>query len=117
MMFEKIKRIIAQVPRGRVATYGQIAKLAGYPGAARQVAWALHNSSGLPWHRIIGAGGKISLTGDPGFEQRIRLQTEGVQFHGLRVDIKNHAWVPAKRSKVKTKTRSKINGTKSRRRS
>jgi methylated-DNA-protein-cysteine methyltransferase-like protein len=116
-MFEKIKRIIAQVPRGRVATYGQIAKLAGYPGAARQVAWALHNSSGLPWHRIIGAGGKISLTGDSGFEQRMRLQTEGVQFHGFRVDMKAHAWIPANKSKAKSKTKTKIGGTKSKRRS
>ena len=106
-MFEKIKRIIAKVPRGKVATYGQIAKLAGYPGAARQVVWALRSSSGLPWHRIIGAGGRISLTGDPGFEQRMRLQGEGVQFHGLRVDMKNHAWVPVKKSKVKTKSKSK----------
>jgi methylated-DNA-protein-cysteine methyltransferase-like protein len=107
-MFEKIKRVIARVPRGRVATYGQIAKLAGYPGAARQVAWALHNSSGLPWHRIVGAGGRISLGGDPGFEQRMRLQMEGVQFNGLRVDMKTHAWIPVKKSKSK----SRIGGTK-----
>jgi methylated-DNA-protein-cysteine methyltransferase-like protein len=112
-MFEKIKRIIAQVPWGRVATYGQVAKLAGYPGAARQVAWALHHSSGLPWHRIVGAGGKISLTGEAGFEQRMRLQMEGVEFHGLRVDMKTHAWIPPKGKK--NKPRTKISGTRSKR--
>ena len=100
-MFEKIQRVIAQVPRGRVATYGQIAKLAGYPGAARQVVWALRSGSGLPWHRVLAAGGKISLPGDAGFEQRMRLQMEGVGFHGARVDMKNYAWAPAKKVKVK----------------
>jgi methylated-DNA-protein-cysteine methyltransferase related protein len=114
-MFEKIKRVIAQVPRGKVATYGQVAKLAGYPGAARQVAWALHNSTGLPWHRIVGAGGKISLTGNPGFEQRMRLQMEGIQFNGLRIDMKVHAWTPA--AKPKKKTGAKSRATKSKRRS
>jgi methylated-DNA-protein-cysteine methyltransferase-like protein len=95
-MFEKIKRVISRVPRGRVATYGQIATLAGFPGAARQVVWALRGSFELPWHRIVGAGGKISLTGEPGFEQRMRLQSEGVVFNGLRVDMQNYAWQPSK---------------------
>jgi methylated-DNA-protein-cysteine methyltransferase-like protein len=105
-MFEKIKRVIVQVPRGRVATYGEIAKLAGYPGAARQVAWALHDYTGLPWHRIVGAGGKISLTGDSGLEQRMRLEMEGVVFIGQRVDMKNFSWMPKKAVKKKrTKSR------------
>src|SRR3954467_7057446 len=100
-MFEKIKQTISRVPYGRVATYGQIATLAGFPGAARQVSWALHNSRGLPWHRIVGAGGKISLPGEAGFGQRMRLQGEGVGFNVLRVDMKNFAWTPAKRAKKK----------------
>src|SRR3954464_14330422 len=100
-MFEKIKGMIARVPHGKVATYGQIAQLAGFPGAARQVSWALHNSRGLPWHRIVGAGGKISLPGEAGFEQRMRLQGEGVGFNGLRVDMKTFAWTPVKKVKKK----------------
>jgi methylated-DNA-protein-cysteine methyltransferase-like protein len=108
-MLEKIKRTISRVPYGRVATYGQIAKVAGFPGAARQVVWALHNSTGLPWHRIVAAGGKISLTGEAGFEQRMRLEMEGIRFTGLRVDMKTFAWVP--RKKVSEP------GTKSKRRS
>jgi methylated-DNA-protein-cysteine methyltransferase-like protein len=95
-MFEQIRRTIALIPSGKVATYGQIASLAGYPGAARQVAWALHNSSGLPWHRVLGSGGKILLSGHSGMEQRLRLQMEGVILHGMRVDLKLYGWQPGK---------------------
>jgi methylated-DNA-protein-cysteine methyltransferase-like protein len=89
-MFADFLAQVRRVPRGKVATYGDIAYAAGYPGAARQVAWALHSSQGLPWHRIIGAEGKVLLPGEAGFEQRMRLQAEGVQFHGLRVDMAAH---------------------------
>ncbi len=89
-MFSRMLACVARVPYGEVATYGDIAYAAGFPGAARQVAWALHASKGLPWHRIVGAGGKILLTGEAGFEQRLRLQKEGVVFRGLRIDMKQH---------------------------
>ena len=79
------------MPRGQVATYGDIAYAAGHPGAARQVAWALHaESAGLPWHRIVGAGGAILLTGEDGLEQRMHLQAEGVGFLGLKVNMAAH---------------------------
>lgn len=90
-MFRDMLRQVSRVPRGKVATYGDIAYAAGYPGAARQVAWALHaESAGLPWHRIVGAGGKILLAGEHGFEQRLRLQSEGVSFLGLKVNMAAH---------------------------
>ncbi len=90
-MFADMLRQVRGVPRGKVATYGDIAYLAGYPGAARQVAWALHaESAGLPWHRIVGAGGAILLTGEHGFEQRMHLQAEGVGFLGLKVNMAAH---------------------------
>jgi methylated-DNA-protein-cysteine methyltransferase-like protein len=90
-MFGEMLRQVRRVPRGKVATYGDIAYAAGYPGAARQVAWALHaESAGLPWHRIVGAGGTILLTGEHGFEQRMRLQGEGVGFLGLKVNMAAH---------------------------
>ena len=89
-MFDKMLRVVARIPRGRVATYGDIAYAAGYPGAARQVAWALHSSHGLPWQRVIGSNGKILLGGHHGMEQRLRLEHEGVRFIGLRVDLKQH---------------------------
>ncbi|MDT8069040.1 MAG: MGMT family protein [Terriglobia bacterium] len=90
-MFADLLAQVRRVPRGKVATYGDIAYAAGYPGAARQVAWALHtSSSGLPWHRIVGADGKILLPAEGGFEQRMRLRAEGVEFIGLRVNMKVH---------------------------
>jgi len=91
-MFPKILRAVARIPRGKVATYGDIAYIAGYPGAARQVAWALHSSKGVPWHRVVGAGGKILLPGTAGMEQRFRLEAEGVRFFGLRIDMAAHRW-------------------------
>ncbi len=93
-MFADMLRQVRRVPRGKVATYGDIAYAAGYPGAARQVAWALHTeSAGLPWHRIVGAGGTILLTGEHGFEQRLHLQAEGVGFVGLKVNMAEHRHV------------------------
>lgn len=84
-MFRRMLAVVRKIPRGKVATYGQIAYTAGFPGAARQVSWALHGSSGVPWHRVIGAGGNILLRGEAGFEQRMRLRAEGVNFLGQRV--------------------------------
>jgi methylated-DNA-protein-cysteine methyltransferase-like protein len=90
-MLDVIRDTIRKIPKGRVSTYGDVAKAAGYPGAARQVVWALHSSSrGLPWHRVVGAGGKISLPGQNGLEQRLRLETEGVTFRGGRVWMEKH---------------------------
>lgn len=90
-MFAEMLRQVRRVPRGKVATYGDIAYAAGYPGAARQVAWALHaESAGVPWHRIVGAGGMILLAGEQGFEQRMSLQAEGVGFLGLKVNMLAH---------------------------
>jgi len=81
---------IRRIPRGKVSTYGDVAGAAGHPGAARRVAWTLHRSVGLPWHRVLGAGGEIKLRGDSAIEQRLRLEAEGVAFRGRRVDMKLH---------------------------
>ena len=99
-MFARMLGVVRRIPRGKVSTYGDIAYAAGFPGAARQVAWALHSSHGLPWHRVTGAGGKILMPGEYGFEQRLRLQAEGVQFAGLRVhmDLYQHVWFRRKRA-------------------
>ena len=86
----RIRRAIRKIPRGKVSTYGAVARAAGLPGLARQVARALRGSFGLPWHRVLGSGGEIKLRGDPAIEQRFRLQTEGVRFRGRRVDMKAH---------------------------
>jgi methylated-DNA-protein-cysteine methyltransferase related protein len=80
-----------KIPRGKVATYGQIARAAGFPKNARQVAWALRAAHGsIPWHRVVGAGGEIKLRGHPGMEQRLRLESEGVTFRGRRINMRLH---------------------------
>jgi methylated-DNA-protein-cysteine methyltransferase-like protein len=94
-----VKRILRSIPRGRVATYGQVAALAGNPGAARQVVRILHSSAAadrLPWHRVIRSNGEIALPRLHGYEeQRARLAAEGVEFgfHD-RIDLKRFAWKP-----------------------
>jgi len=89
-MLDVIRDTIRQIPKGKVSTYGGVARAAGFPGRARQVVWALRNGRGLPWHRVVGAGGKISLTGENGLEQRLRLESEGVAFRGSRVWMEKH---------------------------
>ena len=89
-MFEAIWRAVRAIPKGKVATYGSVAKAAGYPGAARQVVWALRATAGLPWHRVVGAGGYIRLPGASGLEQRMKLEFEGVRFSGARVMMSEH---------------------------
>src|ERR1051325_9040032 len=85
------RKAIRQIPRGKVATYGQVAAAAGYPLYHRHVAALLRRGHGnLPWQRVIGAGGEIKLKYEAGLEQRMRLEMEGVRFLGKRVDIAAH---------------------------
>jgi len=88
----RIEKVIRAIPRGKVSTYGGVAKIAGYPGAARMVAQVLRRGYGLPWQRVLGSGGQIKLTGDSAIEQRLRLEAEGVRFHGRKVDMKACEW-------------------------
>jgi methylated-DNA-protein-cysteine methyltransferase related protein len=83
-----IAAAIGKVPRGRVSTYGAIAKAAGYPRCSRHVSRVLNQVGGLPWQRILGSGGRISLCGEAAMEQRFLLEAEGVRFKGRRVDLR-----------------------------
>ncbi|CAD5107844.1 MGMT family protein [Zestomonas carbonaria] len=90
---------LQQVPAGKVVSYGELAALAGLGRAARWVGRTLSqlpNDTRLPWHRVIGAGGRLSLpAGSPsGAEQRARLRAEGVTIHNERVDMRRHGWRP-----------------------
>ena len=84
----RIESAIRRIPAGKVSTYGAIARAAGLPGRARQVAQVLHRGFNLPWQRVLGSGGEIKLGGDSAIEQRLRLEAEGVRFRGRRVDMK-----------------------------
>jgi methylated-DNA-protein-cysteine methyltransferase related protein len=87
---ERIIRCIRALPRGTVSSYGAVAAAAGWPGAARQVVRVLNQVPGLPWHRVVGAGGAIKIPGEDGAEQKFRLRMEGVTFRGARVDMAKH---------------------------
>lgn len=98
--YARIYAVVRRIPRGRVATYGQIAELAGLPGHARQVGYALHalpETTAVPWHRVLNARGALSLRRDSGGEisQRLRLEGEGVGFDaGGRVALQRVRWRP-----------------------
>lgn len=87
-MFEAILKTVRRIPKGKVATYGDVATASGFPGCARQVVWALRAGKNVPWHRVLGAKGIIRLTGESGFEQKLRLRSENVVVSGDRVDLK-----------------------------
>jgi methylated-DNA-protein-cysteine methyltransferase-like protein len=94
--FAEVYALVRSIPRGRVATYGQVAELLGVRRGARAVGWALRALPGrlerrVPWHRVVGAGGRIAVRPGPGaLLQRRRLRAEGVRFRGGSVDIARH---------------------------
>ena len=96
--YQRIYSIVRRIPKGRVATYGQIANLAGLPGHARQVGYAMHALSehtAVPWHRVLNAKGEVSRRSSPGWEneQRLHLEREGVVFDSRgRVDLQKVGW-------------------------
>ena len=115
--FKRVYAVVRTIPRGKVLTYGQIATLLGSPYMARQVGWAMHGCpKGLPWQRVVGAGGKILVNslsvGDGALLQRRLLELEGVRFAGQRIDMAAHQFVPAKIKQVKG--RSPASGKRSR---
>jgi methylated-DNA-protein-cysteine methyltransferase-like protein len=83
------RRVILSIPKGKVATYGQVAAAAGYPLYHRAVARLLRTEANdrLPWQRVIGSGGEIKLRFEAAAEQRLRLRMEGVTFKGKRVNL------------------------------
>ena len=98
--YHAIYEVVRLIPRGRVATYGQVARLAGLPGRSRLVGYALGVCSEkipVPWHRVVNAQGRVSCRsgdGAPDLEQRLRLENEGVQFDRLgRIPLDRFLWV------------------------
>ncbi len=103
MNYQRIYAVVRQIPRGRVATYGQVASLAGLAGHARQVGYALHalpHGSAVPWHRVVNASGGISTRSIPGAElvQQQLLEREGVRVNARgRVALARVQWAPRTR--------------------
>ena len=104
--FERVYRVVDTIPRGQVATYGQVAGIVSHRGAARTVGWALHalsEASGTPWHRVVGAQGKVTpFVDESGVNvQRLLLEEEGVTFGTEgRVRLAEHQWEGLARPEV-----------------
>ena len=98
--YQKIYQTVKKIPKGCVATYGQVAALAGMPGQARQVGYALHrcpDDQSIPWHRVLNAKGEISALPDPDSRtlQQILLEEEGIQFLASgKLNLKKYRWNP-----------------------
>lgn len=103
--YQRIYQVVRRIPRGRVATYGQVAELAGLPGRARQVGYALHALPGearVPWQRVVNSQGEISLRSgsDDDRLQRLLLREEGVRFDRRgRIDLARYGWRPRQAGK------------------
>jgi methylated-DNA-protein-cysteine methyltransferase related protein len=97
-----VYRLVGQIPRGHVATYGQLAALLGWPRAARAVGHAMrHCPTGLPWHRVVNASGGISVRGNVGsmMTQRLLLEQEGLRVRRGRVQLDRHRWAGPRRTR------------------
>jgi methylated-DNA-protein-cysteine methyltransferase-like protein len=97
-----IWEVVRQIPRGRVATYGEVAHEAGFPGQARLVGYALHSipsSSDIPWHRVINAQGRISFPRNSSSFKRQKklLEGEGITFDDGRIDRARFSWLVGRR--------------------
>jgi methylated-DNA-protein-cysteine methyltransferase-like protein len=94
----RIHDVVSRIPRGRVATYGQVARLAKLPGQARLVGYALHAipvGTKVPWQRVVNAKGEISLSGESAARQRRLLEGEGVRFDPRdRIPLASFQWRP-----------------------
>jgi len=93
--YVRIWRIVSMIPRGKVASYGTVARVSGFPHQPRMAGYALHHlppGSDIPWHRVINAQGKVSLPGASGDEQRRLLEREGIVFIRGKIDMKKFGW-------------------------
>lgn len=90
-IYGAIYRLVRRIPRGSVLSYGEVGRIVGT--GPRQVAAAMRNCpAGLPWHRVVGSGGKIRTPGEAAWTQRERLISEGVRFRGPNLPYRVYQW-------------------------
>ncbi len=98
--WQRIYDAVKRIPRGRVVTYGQLAKLLHVRGGARTVGYAMvgcPSGQGIPWHRVVGAGGRLLPHEPYASKQRMLLETEGTGFAGMKVDMAAHQWAAVRK--------------------
>ncbi len=107
MSWERVYRLVKRIPRGRVTTYGSLAKALRLPGGARAVGYAMAacpNGRGIPWHRVVGAGGRLMIPEPHGSLQRRLLEAEGVEIaERRRVDMPRFIWLPTRKRAARRK--------------
>ena len=110
MSWDPVFRFVQRIPRGRVLTYGALAKALRLPGGARSAGRAMAatpSGKGIPWHRVVGERGKILIREPYASLQRKLLESEGIAIVESRVDLKRHLWKTPKKSTLKQGTRKK----------
>ena len=107
--WDRVFRFVKSIPRGRVVTYGQLARALKLPGGARTAGRAMYAcpaGRGIPWQRVVGAQGRILIREPQASLQRKLLESEGARFVGLRVDLGAHQWKPARKQMQSVRKRS-----------
>jgi methylated-DNA-protein-cysteine methyltransferase related protein len=116
MSWDPVYRLVKQIPRGSVLSYGGLARILRLPGGARTAGRAMAatpSGKGIPWHRVVGENGKILIREPYASLQRKLLESEGIQITESRVNLERHLWKPAKKAQPKRSTqRSKRSSTK-----
>jgi methylated-DNA-protein-cysteine methyltransferase-like protein len=102
MSWDLVYRLVKQIPRGRVLSYGALAKALRLPGGARTAGRAMAatpSGKGIPWHRVVGERGKILIREPYASLQKKLLESEGVKVIESRVDLKSHTWAPSRKGR------------------
>jgi methylated-DNA-protein-cysteine methyltransferase-like protein len=113
MSWEVVYQLVKKIPRGRVTTYGDLARRLRFRGGARAVGYAMAacpSGRGIPWHRVVGAGGRLIIREPYGSLQRRLLESEGVTIEGTRLNMQQYAVSPAKKqsaARARTRARSR----------
>jgi methylated-DNA-protein-cysteine methyltransferase-like protein len=97
--WDVVYRLVKKIPRGRVTTYGEVARALRLKGGARAAGHAMAacpNGRGIPWQRVVGAGGRLLIREPYAALQRKLLESEGVRIEGRAVDMKHYGWSPVK---------------------
>jgi methylated-DNA-protein-cysteine methyltransferase-like protein len=109
MSWDAVYRLVKQIPRGRVLSYGALARALRLPGGARTAGRAMAatpSGKGIPWHRVVGERGKILIREPYASLQKKLLESEGVKIVESRVDLRTHLWIPGKGPKGKKAPRA-----------